>query len=60
MTHTIQLMARYARTVVNLTSCISIRLEKERYTPYTMLRGQWYCPPTMPFGEIMTLQSISE
>lgn len=55
MTHTMQLMLRYSSQVVTLTNCISLRFEKERYTPYTELSGQWYCPSNIRIGEIITV-----
>lgn len=40
-----------------LDNCISLRFEKERYTPYTLLEGQWYAPNIIP-SEIISVSLI--
>ena len=55
MNHEIKLAVRYARRAVELGSCISLRYEKERYTPYSTLKGEWYCPADMQFSEILSV-----
>lgn len=37
-----------------LDDCISMRFEKERYTPYTLLEGQWYATSITP-SEIISV-----
>ena len=54
MNHTVSLMLRYASKMVSLSNCINFRYEKERYTPYSVLTGRWYCPNDILFGEIMS------
>lgn len=56
MNHTVKLAVRFARAIVQLDTCINFRFEKERYTPYTVLSGQWYCPWNISIGEIMFFQ----
>ena len=56
MSFTMRLMIRYARSVTYLDDCIAFRFEKERYTPYTKLSGEWYCPSNANIGEIMLFQ----
>ena len=51
-----RLMVRFMRSAVQLTDCIAFRFEKERYTPYTMLSGEWYCPSNLSIGETLTFQ----
>lgn len=51
-----RLTVRYSRSTANLTDCcISFRYEKERYTPYTTLSGEWYCPENINLAEITTV-----
>ncbi len=50
-----RLAVRYQRAAVQLYDCVSFRFAKERYTPYTTLSGEWYCPENMNMSEIMTL-----
>ena len=56
MNITTKLMIRYARYVTYLYDCVAFRFEKERYTPYTMLSGEWYCPPDTEIAEIAMFQ----
>lgn len=56
MMPTIRLMVRFATSMIYLDNCcISMRFEKERYTPYTELHGQWYCPAGIQIGEIVSV-----
>ena len=55
MNHQIRLTLRYSRKMVDLTDCISLRYEKERYTPYSTLSGRWYCRPDVTFEEIVSV-----
>lgn len=56
MSHSLRLMIRYVRGAKNLTSgCISFRLEKERYTPYTEFTSQWYCDSATALTEIVAV-----
>ena len=56
MNHTVSLMVVFGSAVKNLTTgCVSFRLEKERYTPYTSLRARWYCPPDVPFDRVSAI-----
>ncbi len=48
----LKLTVRYASKLVNLTDCLSFRLTKDRYTPYTELSGRWYCPSDMAENEV--------
>ena len=53
MTHDIKLLLRYSKETVNLENCcISMRFDKERYSAYTELHGQWYCPSATKIDEI--------
>lgn len=56
MNHTVMLTVRYAQKVLNLTNrCVSFRLEKERYTPYTELHGKWFCPAGTEIAEVVAV-----
>ena len=56
MNHSVWLMVRYQTRVDTLTTgCINFTLEKERYTPYTQLSGQWYMPQDAPFSEVVAI-----
>lgn len=50
-----RLMVRLARQALNLTDCISFKLIRDRFTPYTRLSGEWYCPKETQPGEILTV-----
>lgn len=53
MKHSVSLTVYFKRKVVSLTTgCISFHFEKERYTPYTVLRAKWYCSENIEFEEI--------
>lgn len=57
MSHNLVLSVKIAgRYTYNLSSgCISFRLEKERYTPYTELHAVWYCTKSFRIGEITNI-----
>lgn len=38
------LSAQFAGGIFDLTECLSFRLERDRFTPYTRLTGQWFLP----------------
>ena len=42
-------------TSQQLSYCDWFSFEKERYTPYTVLRGRWICPTSTRIGEIFGL-----
>lgn len=54
-----KLMIRFSRAMLQITDIISLRYEKERYTPFTRLSGEFYCPSDATFGEIMTIALYS-
>lgn len=54
--NTVSLTVRYAIKTVQLDECIAFRFEKERYTPYTKLSGEWYCPSDTELKEILRYQ----
>lgn len=51
------LIVTTASATYMLSDCISMRFEKERYTPYTLLEGQWYAPNIIP-SEIISVRLI--
>ena len=56
MEHTTLLSCRLGRTMIQMSDCIGFRFEKERYTPYTRLTGQWYLPYETDLNELVTVQ----
>ncbi len=51
---------RYARGGVRLEDCVSVRFEKERYTPYTSLSGEWLCPQNVSMAEVYSLMFYAD
>ena len=56
MSRSVVLTVRFLRTLGTLANCcINFRFEKERYTPYTKLSGEWYCPKNFNIAEVVAV-----
>lgn len=56
MNHTVKLQIMFPRALVQFDDCIAFRYEKERYTPYSTLNGQWYCPSALSIDETVMIR----